>query len=413
MVFTMAQKSCIIAQSGGPTAVINSSLLGVIEAARKNNFEHIYGALNGIEGILNERIIDLSQEDEKELSYLKNTPSAALGSGRYHIKDYSIDATPYNKIYEVFKKLDIHYFFYIGGNDSMDTCHKVAAFFKQHDYECYVIGIPKTIDNDLLGLDHTPGYGSSIKYIVNTMSEIYLDTHSYHNGRVTITEIMGRNAGWLAAACSLTKLAGTPVDLIYLPEVPFDLEQFLIKVQTIYEQKGKVLVAVSEGIKNKEGEYLLKYHTLNKTDAFGHLQLGGVGLVLAEIVNTRLGYPVRAVELNLPQRCASHIASGNDIKEAYNCGFFALEQALNCQNDQMVIMTRTKEYHIEYGLAPLEGIANEVKLVPDKYITKDGSNITDEFITYALPLIEGDTNIPFENGIVRFTRLKKELIKIS
>ncbi len=408
----MLNRSCIIAQSGGPTAVINSSLLGVIEGAKENNFSHIYGALNGIEGILNEQIIDLLSEDPSELKYLKNTPSAALGSGRYHLKDHKVDKTPYQKIYEVFKKLDIHYFFYIGGNDSMDTCHKVAAFFKECDYECYVIGVPKTIDNDLLGSDHTPGYGSSIKYIVNTLSEIYLDTHSYHNGRVTIVEIMGRNAGWLAASAALTRLSNTPTDLIYLPEVPFDLFSFLNKVEQIFNQKGKVLVAVSEGIKTKEGEYLLKYRSFNKTDSFGHLQLGGVAQVLAEIVNEKLGLPVRAVELNLPQRCASHICSSVDIEEAYNCGKFALYSALNKETDKMVTMVRTSEYHIEYCLSDIDGIANGVKMVPLSYINESGDGICDEFITYALPLMNDEYPVPFENGIVRFAKMKKELIKM-
>lgn len=408
----MIETSCIIAQSGGPTAVINSSLLGVIDEAKKHNFTHIYGALNGIEGILNERIIDLKTEDEQELSYLKNTPSAALGSGRFHLKDFQSDPMTYEKIYEVFKKLNIHYFFYIGGNDSMDTCHKVASYFKNHRYDCKVIGIPKTIDNDLMGTDHTPGFGSSAKYVANILSEIYLDTHSYQKGRVTIVEVMGRNAGWLTAATSLTRLSNTPVDLIYLPETPFDIENFLEKVNAIYKQKQKVLVAVSEGIKTKDGEYLLKYRTFNKTDSFGHLQLGGVAQVLCEIISNKLGLPVRSVELNLPQRCASHIASTTDINEAYNCGTYALQQALKGQTDQMVVMHRVGNYQIEYSLSAIEGIANEVKLVPQNYITKDGANITDEFLNYITPLIQGEPNTPFENGIVRFTKLKKELIKL-
>ena len=407
------KRSCIIAQSGGPTAVINSSLLGVIDAAKKQGFEHIYGALNGVEGILNERIIDLMCEDEYELSLLKTTPSAALGSGRYCLKSFDKDSTDYEKIYEVFKKLDIHYFFYIGGNDSMDTCHKVATFFKNHEYDCKVIGIPKTIDNDLVSTDHTPGYGSSVKYIVNTLSEIYLDTHSYEKGRVTIVEIMGRNAGWLTAGCHLAKLSNTPVDLIYLPEKPFDVDKFLEKVATIYNQKKKVLVAVSEGIKTENGEYLLKYRHFNKTDSFGHLQLGGVAQVLCEIVGERLNLPVRAIELNLPQRCASHIASLTDIEEAYNCGKTALNKAVDGYTDKMVVMTRISDYEIKYDLHEIEGIANEVKLVPDEFITKDYDGITDEFIKYASPLILGESNITFENGFVRFSNLKKEIIKIK
>ncbi len=408
----MIETSCIIAQSGGPTAVINSSLLGVIDAAKKMNMSHIYGALNGIDGILNERIIDLKEENETELNYLKNTPSAALGSVRFHLKDYKTDPTTYEKIYEVFKKLNIHYFFYIGGNDSMDTCHKVAEYFKQHSYDCKVIGIPKTIDNDLMGTDHTPGYGSSVKYVVNVLSEVYLDTNAYQKGRVTVVEIMGRNAGWLTASASLTRVANTPVDLIYIPEAPFDINQFLNKVKTIYDQKQKVLVAVSEGIKTKDGEYFLKSHMSNKTDSFGHMQLGGVGQVLCEIVSEKLNLPVRAIELNLPQRSSSHIASFTDIEEAYNCGVFALNEAVKGETGKMVVMNRVANYQIEYSLSDISLIANEVKEVPTQYITKDLDNITDEFIDYALPLIQGETTIPYENGIVRFARLKKELIKL-
>ncbi len=404
--------SCIIAQSGGPTAVINSSLLGVIDAAKKMNMKHIYGSLNGIDGILNERIIDLNTEDETELSYLKNTPSAALGSVRLHLKDYTIDPTTYEKIHKVFEKLNIHYFFYIGGNDSMDTCYKVAEYFKNNSYDCKVIGIPKTIDNDLIGTDHTPGFGSSVKYVTNVLSEIYLDTHAYKKGRVTVVEIMGRNAGWLTASAVLTKVSNTPVDLIYVPEAPFDINQFLNKVKTIYEQKQKVLVAVSEGIKTKDGEYFLKSHMSNKTDAFGHTQLGGVGQVLSEIVSDKLGLPVRAIELNLPQRAASHIASATDIEEAYNCGLFALEQAVKGETGKMVIMKRIDNYQIEYQLMDIEGIANEVKVVPQEYINNEGNYINDSFIDYALPLIQGNINIPFENGIVKFAKLKKEIIKI-
>ena len=404
--------SCIIAQSGGPTAVINSSLLGVIDAAKKMKIQHIYGALNGIDGILNEAIIDLNAEDEKELAYLKNTPSATLGSVRLHLKDYTVDPTPYEKIHEVFKKLNIRYFFYIGGNDSMDTCYKVAEYFKNNSYDCKVIGIPKTIDNDLVGTDHTPGFGSSVKYVVNVLSEIYLDTHAYKKGRVTVVEIMGRNAGWLTASSILTKVSNTPVDLIYVPESPFEINNFLNKVKTLYDQKQKVLVAVSEGIKTKDGEYFLKSHMSNITDAFGHTQLGGVGQVLCEIISKKLGLPVRAVELNLPQRASSHIASLTDIEEAYNCGKYALEQAVKGETGKMVVMNRTSNYHIKYELMDIEGIANAVKVVPTEYINEDGDYINDSFIDYALPLIQGDVTIPFENGIVRFARLKKEIIKL-
>ncbi len=408
----MKLKSIIIGQSGGPTTVINASLQGIIEAALSNpNIEHIYGALNGIEGILNKNIIDFRNEDLDNIQLLKNTPSSILGSVRFKLNDYTIDENVYKEIVCVLKDYNIGYFFYIGGNDSMDTCNKINEYFKYINFDCKVVGVPKTIDNDLVLTDHAPGYGSSIKYIATTTAEIYQDTSAYTTGRVTIVEIMGRDAGWLAAGSKLASLVNCGPDLIYLPEVAFDIENFLLRVNQIYNKKKRVLVAVSEGITDKDGEYILKHRLFNNEDNFGHLQLGGVGQVLAQIVNTRLDLPIRSVELNLPQRCASHIASLTDLKEAYLCGYNALKMALNGNTGIMVAMKRIDNYNIDYVPVKLVDVANFVKKVPLEYIDTINANIHDSFIEYALPLIQGEPTIRYENGFPKFAKLNKIIIK--
>lgn len=406
--------SVLVGQSGGPTSVINASLAGIIEESLNNEqIEKIYGTLNGIDGIINHNIIDLSNEDLETLSLLKVTPSSILGSARFKLSDFNIDDTHYKIIVDVFKKLNIKYFFYIGGNDSMDTCHKIFEYFKKIDFDCKVIGIPKTIDNDLVETDHTPGYGSSIKYIATTMAEIYQDISCYKKGRVTIVEIMGRDAGWLTAGSKLASLSNNGPDLIYLPEKPFNIDNFLLKVSNIYQQKGHVLVALSEGIRDKDGNYILSYRNFNSQDSFGHLQLGGVGQVVAEIVNKKLGLPIRSIELNLPQRCSSHISSLTDIEEAYKCGKYGLKYALEGHSGKMVTMIRdtNNPYNINYQLIDLNKVANYVKIVPDYYINLDGDDITQEFINYALPLIQNEPKICYQNGMPKFATLKKTYVK--
>ncbi len=405
--------ACIVGQSGGPTAVINASLEGVIKAGFRNpDITKVYGALNGIEGIINEQIIDFSDEDMEEIDRLRNTPSAALGSVRYFLGDDFDKDDSYKKILATFKKYDIRYFFYIGGNDSMDSCHKIYQYLKQNNYECCVIGIPKTIDNDLVGCDHTPGYGSACKFISTTINEIYLDTSSYKKGRVTIIEIMGRDAGWLTASSKLASLNGADPDLIYLPEVPFDIDAFLAEVKKIYEKKQKVLIAVSEGIKDKNGEYILKYRNFNNNDPFGHLQLGGVSSVLCEIVTNTLGFPVRAIELNLPQRCAAHIASLTDIQEAYMCGKKAVDYATKGESGKMISLYRQNDV-TRYSTVELSSVATLIKTVPENFITPSGNQITEEYIKYALPLIQGESPISFRDGLPLFTKLKKKIVKIE
>ena len=405
----MIKGNMLIGQSGGPTSVINASLAGAIYEAKNNpNIEKIYGAINGVAGVLSENFYDFTNESEEDLELLKVTPGAALGSVRYYLPDFTslVSASnDYHLLVSIFKKYNIRYFYYIGGNDSMDTCNKISRYLELVNYEAYVIGIPKTIDNDLPVTDHTPGYGSAIKYVATTLSQIYLDTNSYKEGRVTVVEIMGRDAGWLAAGSKLACLNDSAPDLIYLPECPFDVDKFLTSVANIYEKKRKVLVVVGEGIKTKDGEYLLKYRHFKSADSFGHLQLGGVAQVLCEIVGEHLHLPVRSIELNLPQRCAACILSKADVDEAYNVGRHAVIYSTQGITDKMVIMKRNND-QIEYDITPLENVAKLVKTVPSEYINEEQNNINDKFLEYALPLIQGEVQLIFEKGLPKVYRLK-------
>ena len=402
--------ACIFGQSGGPTSVINSSAAGVfIEALKQENITNVYGASHGIRGILNEKFYLINEEDMSELELLKYTPSSALGSVRYKLKNFEDDPTDYNRLLEVFKKYDIRYFFYNGGNDSMDTCNKISKFMKNSGYDCNVIGVPKTIDNDLFGTDHCPGYGSAAKYIATTLMEINLDASVYDTGLVCVIEVMGRNAGWLTAAAALANYKNLGADLIYLPEVPFDVDKFISDVKGVCERKNnKCIAVVSEGIKTKEGKYVGEF-TASTTDLFGHAQLGGVGAMLANIVKEKLGVKTRAIEFSLMQRCAAHLASKVDVEEAFEAGSAAVRFACDGETDQMVIFERQKgdKYVMKPVLMPLEKAANTEKTVPFEWITPDGTGLTEDFIKYALPLIQGDAKAPLEDGLPRFARLKK------
>lgn len=402
--------ACIFGQSGGPTSVINSSAAGVfIEALKQKNITNVYGAAHGIRGILEEKFYLINEEDITELELMKYTPSSALGSVRYKLKNFEDDPTDYNRLLEVFKKYDIRYFFYNGGNDSMDTCNKISKFMKNSGYDCNVIGVPKTIDNDLFGTDHCPGYGSAAKYIATTLMEINLDASVYDTGLVCIIEVMGRNAGWLTAAAALANYKNLGADLIYLPEVPFDVDKFISDVKGVCERKNnKCIAVVSEGIKTKEGKYVGEF-TASTTDLFGHAQLGGVGAMLANIVKEKLGVKTRAIEFSLMQRCAAHLASKVDVEEAFEAGSAAVRFACDGETDQMVIFERQKgdKYVMKPVLMPLEKAANTEKTVPLEWITPDGTGLTEDFIKYALPLIQGDAKAPLEDGLPRFARLKK------
>ncbi len=306
--------ACVLGQSGGPTAVINASAAGVfLEALAQKNITEVYGAVHGIKGILNEDFYDIGQEDKKELELLKTTPSSSIGSVRYKLKDFKEDDTDYIKLLEVFKKYDIRYFFYNGGNDSMDTCNKISKFFKQNDYECICIGIPKTIDNDLDGTDHCPGYASAAKYVATSLMELYQDATVYDTPMITIVEVMGRNAGWLTAAAQLAVYKGNGPDLIYLPEIEFNFEKCVNDIKDVLSKKNKVIIVISEGIKNSEGKYLPEIFSELSKDAFGHAQLGGAAGVLAEQLKKEFNSKIRAIEFNLLQRCAGHLASKVDV----------------------------------------------------------------------------------------------------
>ncbi len=408
--------AAIIGQSGGPTSVINASAAGVfIEALKQENITRVYGACHGIKGILNEEFFDINQEDIKELELLKTTPSSSIGSVRYKLKDLKQDDSEYKKLLEVFKKYNIRYFFYNGGNDSMDTCNKVSKFFKDSGYECFCMGVPKTIDNDLAVTDHCPGYASAAKYVATSFMELKCDATVYDTPMVSVVEVMGRNAGWLTAAAQLAVYKGCGPDLIYLPEIPFDLDKFYADVEKKYkENNGKVIIAVSEGVKTKEGKYVPELVADVAVDAFGHKQMGGTASVLADLLKNRLNVKVRPIEFSLLQRCAQHLASAIDVEEAFNAGAEAVKAACEGVTDYMIGFKRVMKngkYTCEYIRIPLEEVANAEKKVPLDWITKDGTGLTQAYVDYALPLIQGDCKAPLEDGLPRFAKLKKVFVE--
>ena len=336
---------------------------------------------------------------------MKYTPSSALGSCRYKIADPDEDETDYKRILEIFKKYDVRYFFYNGGNDSMDTCNKISKYMKKVGYDCRVMGIPKTIDNDLFGTDHCPGFASAAKYIATSLVELYQDSHVYDKGQVTIVEIMGRHAGWLAGAAALARVAGYPADLIYLPEVDFNMDEFIEDVQKIWEENHNVIVAVSEGIHYADGKFVSEAET-SATDGFGHAQLGGLAARLADVVKNAIpGVKVRPIELSLLQRCAEHCASQTDSDESFMAGQTAVNEAIKGVTDKMVGFKCTRDengYKCEADLLDLSSVANYEKKVPVEWINERGNNVSDAFIDYALPLIQGEIQMKKENSLPRF-----------
>ncbi|MFZ5990109.1 MAG: 6-phosphofructokinase [Bacillota bacterium] len=408
--------ACMFGQSGGPTSVINASAAGVIQEALKQDcITAVYGAAHGIRGVLDENFYDMSKEDAYELDLLKTTPSSALGSVRYKLKSADEDETDYKRLLEVFKKYNIRYFFYNGGNDSMDTCNKVSKYMQKVGYECRIMGVPKTIDNDLWGTDHCPGYGSAAKYVATSTMEVFHDARVYDTGMITVLEVMGRNAGWLTAASALAAHKGNGPDLIYLPEVAFDMDKFIEDTMRIYKENGKVIIAVSEGIKDKDGKYISEYGSdLAKTkDSFGHAQLGGLASTLANIVKQKTGSKVRGIEFSLLQRCAAHVGSLTDVNEAYMAGQMAVKYAVEGKTDYMVAFERAEgpEYKCNIKLINLTEVANTEKKIPREWINKEGNGLTEDFIKYALPLIQGESKPPLEDGLPRFAKLKKVLAK--
>ena len=402
--------ACIIGQSGGPTSVINASAYGVIDTALKSGvITKVLGAEHGIKGVLNDRLFDMSMEDPAELELMKYTPSSALGSCRYKIADPEVDDTDYKRILEVFKKHDVRYFFYNGGNDSMDTCNKINHYMQSVGYECRVMGVPKTIDNDLFGTDHCPGYGSAAKYIATSMMEVWQDAHVYDTGMVIIMEIMGRHAGWLTAAAALAGVYGNGPDLIYLPETDFSMPDFIADVKRVYNEKGNCIVAVSEGVHYADGGFVSEAKVA-ANDGFGHAQLGGLAAILAQVVKEETGAKVRGIELSLLQRCGSHLASETDIEESFMAGKVAVENAINGISGRMIGFERgiqDGKYACRTKLIPLMEVANVEKKIPREWINEAGNYVNQQFIDYALPLIQGEPNLPKQDSLPRFVKLKK------
>jgi 6-phosphofructokinase 1 len=404
--------SALVAQSGGPTAVINSSAAGVIEAAMKSKvIDKVYGGLNGILGVLREDIYDITKESAEDISNLRRTPSAGLGSCRYKVKG----AEDVARVFEVLKAHNIRYFFYAGGNDSMDTAAKVAKLAASQNYELRVMGVAKTVDNDLAYTDHCPGFGSVAKYIATSVMEAGRDTEAlYTHDTATIFETMGRNAGWIAASAGLARRNKEDApDLVYLPERPLTLEKFVADVKAVLADKKRCFVAASEGMVNEKGEYFSTQKGAFGQDAFGHQQLGGVGDVLRPIIEDQAGVKCRVCRPDTAQRNAMHFASLTDVEEAYMVGRKAVEHALAGTSGQMVTLVResSNPYKCSTGLAKLEDVANGEKKMPDEYINKDGNHITDAFREYATPLIRGEAPITMgKDGLPVYVRLKKVMV---
>ncbi|NCA68431.1 MAG: 6-phosphofructokinase, partial [Clostridia bacterium] len=351
---------------------------------------HVYGAAHGIRGVINDRLYDMSLEDREELKMIKYTPGSVLGACRYKLQDFLTDDTEYKRIMDVFAKYNIRYFFYNGGNDSMDTCSKIGAYLSNNGYECRIIGIPKTVDNDLYGTDHCPGYGSAAKYVATTCMEVYRDAKTYDTGSITVIEIMGRNAGWLAAASAMATKKGMGPDLICLPEIHFDLADYIADVTRVYEKQGDVLIALSEGIKDKNGTYIAAYFsdTIKDKDAFGHATMGGLASSLANFAKAKIpSAKVRGIELSLLQRCASHMASRVDLDESYMIGKAAFEAASDGNTDKMVSLVRGDgpEYSCTTTMIDLIEVANIEKMIPRKWINMAGNGLLQPFIDYVLP----------------------------
>lgn len=400
----MNQKNCMVAQSGGPTVAINASLAGVISGVEASGkYNTVYGSLNGITGILNNDFLNLTEmlnEDSAFLDRLKLTPAMYLGSCRYKLPNYLDDDSPYVFIFKQFETYGIDAFFYIGGNDSMDTVLKLSEYAKKTGSSIRIIGIPKTIDNDLCETDHTPGFGSAAKYIASSILEIAHDTFIYSVKSVTIVEIMGRDAGWLTAASVLARNSyNSAPHLVYLPEVPFDPEDFLLDVKRLLFERNNVIVAVSEGIRDAAGNYISASE--QSVDTFGHSQLSGAGKTLEFLVKEKLGVKVRSIEVNVLQRCAAHLASKTDLDESFSLGKKAVALSEEGVTASMVSIKRdsNEPYTVSFGYSEIKHIANEAKSVPIEWISSSRNDVTQPLIDYLKPLIQGEADISYENGL--------------
>lgn len=400
----MSKKNVIVAQSGGPTVAINASLAGVLDASLKNDaYETVYGSVYGILGILEDRLMNLNEQVQNNPDFidtLKVSPAMYLGSCRYKLPDYSDDDATYAFIFNQFKKYNVGAFFYIGGNDSMDTVLKLSHYGEQIGSDIRIIGIPKTIDNDLCITDHTPGYGSAAKYVASSILEVAHDTFIYSVKSVTIVEIMGRDAGWLTAASALARNEyNSAPHLIYFPEVAFDKEQFIEDVKIQLEKRNNVIIAVSEGIRDKEGKYISATTATN--DQFGHSQLSGTGKCLEYLIKESINVKVRSIELNVLQRCAAHISSLTDLNESFALGSHAVECAVSGQSKCMLTLNRVADtpYKVNIETADIKGIANEAKSIPREWINEAGNDITPALYDYMAPLIVGEPAVQYTNGL--------------
>lgn len=399
-------KNILIGQSGGPTAVINASLCGaIVEAKNHQEIENIYGMVNGIEGFLKGNTVDLGKLTLEELELLKVTPAAYLGSCRYKLpKDFE-DVT-YENLFNKFNEMNIGYVLYIGGNDSMDTADKLSKYAEKINSDIKFIGVPKTIDNDLTGTDHTPGFPSAAKFVANTVRNITLDAEVYDKQSVTIVEIMGRHAGWLTAASVLARRfeKDNPV-LIYLPEADFSMAKFFDDVKKALEKQKNVVVCVSEGIKDSTGKFICEYESEAGVDTFGHKNLTGAGKFLENEVKDKLGVKVRSVELNVVQRAASSLLSKTDVEEAFCVGAEAVKSALAGENAKMICIIREGEYEVSYKAVDVSEISNREKIFPKDWII-NGNDIADKFLTYIVPLVKGEVNLIYENGMAKYLTRK-------
>lgn len=405
--------NAIVGQSGGPTAAINATLAGVIKGALENSSVNtVYGMRNGIEGMLEERLIDLGAifSDEKKFDMLVHTPAAALGSCRKKlpnpVSEDEKDVELYERIFEIFKRYGIRYFFYIGGNDSMDTVAKISEYAEKTDYDIRIIGVPKTIDNDLVATDHTPGFGSAAKFVSTVMTEIVRDCAVYTTKAVTIVEVMGRDSGWLTASAGIGRALGIECpDLVYLPERTFSMDEFFASLRKAFEKHPNVVVAVSEGIRFADGRYVGEGKQSGSTDVFGHKYLAGTTKALELAVKAEFGCKVRSVELNLPQRCGAHIASKTDLDESVAIGAQAVRVATDeGVSGEMVLFERISSQPYRYTIRHkrVKNVANVVRCVPDEYINNEGNHITDACCEYILPLIEGEAYPEYERGIPKY-----------
>lgn len=409
-------KKLIVGQSGGPTSVINGSLAGVYYGAKKSGFDKVYGMVNGIEGLLNENMVDLDDyfEDKNNLELLKRTPSSFLGTCRFKLGSYKDHEDTYEKVFEILDKHSIDSFIYIGGNDSMDTVESLSDYAKLKNKRQNFIGVPKTIDNDLPITDHCPGFGSACKYIATTLREIIQDNNCYGNTKptVAIVEIMGRHAGWLTSAAALAKDDScSGVDAIYLPEIPFNMDTFVEETKELLKKKACITIAVSEGIKTEDDQFVCELSDTNLlVDSFGHKELAGCAEILSKVLKEKLGVKTRAITLSTLQRAAAHLASKTDLNEAYNCGKKGAELAFKGESGKMVYMNRVSDnpYKIEYEVFDdIHKIANIEKKIPLEWIDVDNNYVKEQLVNYLKPLIQGEVKQIYKDGLPQHISLNK------